>query len=122
MGWKSDGKGGFEFVGSVVLWLRDFRRWHAEDTRGRPEVTELAYVQYLALSYATLAKGKWEQEFLGKGKARRLDSFIGQTPDGQLKVSLWDMLDFLAENLDGDARMKWSETARLDTKRVFNLT
>ncbi len=121
MGWKSDGKGGFEFVGDVVLWLRDFRRWHAEDTRERPDIPEMAYVQYLALSYATLAKGKWEHEFLGKRKAKRLDSFIEQTPDGQIKVSLWDMLDFLAENLDGDARKKWSETARLDTKRFLKL-
>jgi hypothetical protein len=121
MPWKSNPDGGFEFIGKITDWLRDFRKWHVEDTKANPAIPELAYIQYVTLNYASLAKGKWQEEWLGKRKAARLDSFVTTTPQGNIQVSLWDTLDFLAENIDDGLRMKWSSQVRRDTKRMLKL-
>jgi hypothetical protein len=120
MAWKS-GSSGFEFEGKITRWLSDFRKWYSEDARSNRAISEMAYVQHITLVYATLAKGKWQNEILGKRKASRLDSFTTQTAEGKVSVSLWDLLDYMAETLADSARLEWSKTARLRTKQLLHL-
>jgi hypothetical protein len=121
MSWKPDGQGGFSFIGAITEWLRDFQKWYAQDTAGHPEVSESAYIEYLTLNYASLAKAKWEQGWFGKRKANRLNSFMSATPDGTITVRLWDLLDYIAEELDADARLTWSHAARGETKQMLKI-
>lgn len=85
-------------------------------------IPELAYVQRMVLFYAAFAKGKWGKEGLGKRKISRLDSFTSITPEGNFSVNLWDVLDFLAENLGDDTRLEWASAARSNTKRALHLS
>jgi hypothetical protein len=120
MAWKA-GPDGFEFEGKIVLWVRDFQKWYTEDVRNNLAISEPMYLQYITLSYASLAKGKWEKEWLGKRKAERLDSFNSVNEQGQIIVKLWDLLDFIAENIDDSTRRNWANAARSQTKKLLNL-
>ena len=58
-----------------------------------------------------LPKAKWQDSLFNKSKARTLDSFVSQT-DEDIRVDIYKTLDFLAENLKTEERVKWSQQCR----------
>ena len=80
-----------------------------------------AYLTVLVSSYATLAKGKWSKEWLGGRKARKLDEFLGQGQQGMVSIRVFDLLDYLAENLPASDWQAWESHSRAQARAVLKL-
>jgi hypothetical protein len=61
------------------------------------------------LDLCDVCKGKWSREWLGKRKAAKLDTFLGNNQEGKVSIQVFDLLDYLAETLPlvGGARHLW---------------
>ena len=102
MPWKSKGGQDFEFSGEIVVWIEEMKKWYEADADVKRLTSMDTYFVYATTLFATLAKEKWSAEFFGKGKVKKLDSFVSTTPDGKFNLQLWNTVDFLAMNLDRD--------------------
>jgi|SRR3954463_4032689 flavodoxin len=121
MPWKSLGPGKFSFSGPIITWAELFRKWFKEDSQSSPGLVYESYFSALVFSYAGLAKNKWNEEWLGGRKARILDSFVESDEDGQLKVKLFDTLDYLADNLTLEDRKAWEKECRTRAKSILKI-
>lgn len=121
MPWKHLKEGDFEFTGSINEWMEDFKRWYQLDTVNNSNFDFGTYLQYITLYYCQFAKTKWEKELLGRRKIVRLEAFIGSDAQGNIKVNVFDSLDFLAENLEPEFRREWSSTCRNEIKQLMKV-
>lgn len=119
MPYRKTTSGTMEFSGKSAAWMQDFQKWYQQDCGNNSPLNLLTYVQYLTLFYSTLAKGKWQNSLLTKGKIKTLDSFLTTMPDGNISVDIYATLDFLAEKLSSDERIQWSQYCRNEVLKLI---
>jgi hypothetical protein len=118
MPWKKTGAGELEFEGKIVKWVSEIRGWYEADLELQKLTTWETCMVFAAALYAGLAKGKWGSEFLGKGKIEKLDSTLSTTKGGQISMNPFDVLDFLAKNLDENFLVSKSSYVRGEVKAM----
>ena len=121
MSWKSLGPGKFSFSGTIISWAELFQKWFREDTKNAKGIVYESYFSALVLSYAHLAKDKWNAEWLGSRKVRVLDSFTETDEDGTLKIKLFDTLDYLAQNISAEDRKAWEKQCRAQARSTLKI-
>ena len=105
--------------GPIAEWANEFQRWYQADMGPTPLTDFVSYLGIMVNEYAALAKGKWMNEPLNKGKAAKLDTFLSRDENGNIKVAMFDMLEYLANNLMDSTRNEWSSHCRREVKQVL---
>lgn len=121
MPYKVTDQGTMEFSGKIVEWMKDFQKWYTQDCGSESKIEFLTYIQYATMIYGSLAKGKWQDGFFTKSKARTLDSYLKTDKNGNIILDTYLTLDFLAENLNSDDRNQWSQQCRNQVKKFLNI-
>lgn len=122
MAWRRADDGRIGYIGRLADWMSMFDSWFDEDI-GKPHNPEDfgLYVTGLVLTISNLARDKWQKAFLGQGKIKQLDAIMRSPSGGYNKVNtelLYDMADYLAENLSLEQLRAWSSQARAAAKGV----
>ena len=112
MSWKADGGGSFTITGPLKTWIETFQKWHAADASELRGLDFSAYLLMLSSGIASKAKAKWSTEFFGTRKAKRLDAFLATGADGSVTIPVFDVLDYLAENIDRADLERWEHDCR----------
>ncbi len=119
MPYRQTNQGTMEFSGKIANWMQDFQKWYSQDCGTNLQISLFTYVQYLTLFYSGLAKGKWQDGFFTKSKAKTLDSFLTTNPEGNISVDIYATLDFLAEELSSEERNQWSQHCRSEFSKLI---
>jgi hypothetical protein len=113
MPYKKNQDGSAELTGKIYEWASEFKKWYALDFENNPKIDFGNYSILLIMMFIDYAKNKWENGFLTKSKVKIIDKMITKNSNGS--VTLTDpyfTLDFLAENLTLEDRVKWSKEIR----------
>ncbi len=113
MPYKRNPDGSAELSGKINEWAAEFRRWYSQDFKDNNKIDFGNYSVLLIMMFIGYAKAKWEKGFFTGSKVAAIDKMIQKNPDGSLRLTdTYAALDYLAENLKTEDRIKWSEEIR----------
>ena len=122
MPYKRNQDGSAELTGKISEWATDFKKWYAQDFENNPKIDFGNYSILLIIMFIKPAKEKWQNGFFTKSKVKSIDNLIQKNPNGSLTLTNpYIVLDFLAENLTSDDRIKWSQEIRSKIIKQFNV-
>jgi isochorismate synthase EntC len=92
-----------QFTGKMAEWINFLQRWYAEDYPDKAIDFQTVYLPALLTYMTTFIKSgrpDWTAKPLfGKSKMEKLEGFFSRDAQGNTKFNVWDVIDYLAENL-----------------------
>ncbi|GAB2809146.1 hypothetical protein GCM10027043_05440 [Ferruginibacter profundus] len=112
--------GSIILIGKVQLWSHEFEQWYKKDFGTNAAINFGNYAYLLIFYYTIPAKQKWQKGFFSRSKVKRIEKMISQNPEGNMSLAdPYKVLDFLAENLKDNDRVKWSADIRSKIIKQF---
>lgn len=110
MPWKNDG-GNFTLSGPVAIWVSIIKKWYQQDITDSSLIAFQSYLFLVTSLLANKAKEHWNNSIIGKSKVAQIDKFVKFEND-QIKMSVIETIDFLAENLSEKYLQSWESDCR----------
>jgi heme oxygenase len=110
MPWKNDGRN-FTLTGPVANWVAIIKKWYQQDITDSSLIAFQAYLFLVTSLLANKAKEHWNNSIISKNKVAQIDKFVKLEND-QIKMSVIDTIDFLAENLSEKYLQAWEIDCR----------
>jgi hypothetical protein len=133
MPYVRDPQRGYRFTGRIEPWMRTWIGWHAQDYGAQcmnPTITDFLGVVGVTLSRQ--AQAQWARESNGQPKAKRLSELYnamyqsslaargsgdGSSAAAAYNERLFDMLDYLVDQLSDQHLNSWSDEGRKAARR-----